>query len=248
LEGADSNARTVWYSWTAPASGNAQLSEEDSFGIYGYASSLIIGVYTGSQVTELTPVVLGGGGVSFYAQAGTTYQVVVVGPGGLGTGFVLGFDEAPAPPPAIESSQSIMIHDRGFQVSMMGVPGQSFVIEASSDLIHWEKLCTDTLISNHFAFIDAEAKTLPKRFYQAVPLESVFYQAPLVIQAESMKTKAEFSFVITGTQGQIFLIQASTNLVDWNDLTNGTLSGNTLTFTDFDAALFERRFYRAVKQ
>ncbi len=248
LHGADTNARTVWYSWTAPASGDAQLSEADSFGFFGWSSSLIIAVYVGSQLNELTPVVLGGGGVSFYAQVGTTYQIAIVGPEGLGTGFVMGFSEAPPPPPVIDSSQSIMLHERGFQISIVGITGQSFVIEASSDLIHWETIWTDTIISSNFVFTDAEATTLPRRFYRTLPLEAIYYQSPLVLQAEPMQSKTEFSFTMTGTAGQVYLIQASTNLVDWIDLTNGTLSGDTLNFTDPDAALFDRRFYRAVKQ
>ena len=79
---------TTWIAWTAPVSGVAQ------FDTIGSACDTWLGVYTGTTATNLTKVVSNDddGGyhcafVTFNAQAGTTYQIMIgsrdysVGPG-----------------------------------------------------------------------------------------------------------------------------------------------------------------------
>jgi hypothetical protein len=42
------------------------------------------------------------------------------------------------------------------------------------------------------------------------------------------------------------MLQASTNLVDWTELTRGILIGDFLDFRDSQAANLPERFYRAL--
>ena len=90
---------SVWYAWTAPASGEAVVSvQEDYFG--GHP----VGVYLGNSVSNL--VALGESiydfyPVSFVAHAGVTYYIEVSGfsqniPNGYGP-FGLGITQTPAP-------------------------------------------------------------------------------------------------------------------------------------------------------
>ncbi len=51
-------------------------------------------------------------------------------------------------------------------------------------------------------------------------------------------------FQITGNAGPDYLIQASTNLVNWNEVTNLASPVLPFTWTDPDAANFNQRFYR----
>jgi subtilisin family serine protease len=75
---------SIWYSWTAPASGAATLSTA------GSNFDTVLAVYTGSTVGALTPVAANdnpaAGGttaaVSFQAVAGATYRIAVDGKGG----------------------------------------------------------------------------------------------------------------------------------------------------------------------
>jgi hypothetical protein len=135
LHGADSNARTVWYSWIAPSSGDAQVSAYNfSWNVPG---NVEVAVYTGSSLSTLTPVAIGSSSEQFYAVAGRNYQIAVVGTNGLGVNFWLVFDNAPPLPPQLASSQSTILKDHSFQVSATGATGQSFVIQASSDLKNW---------------------------------------------------------------------------------------------------------------
>ena len=53
-------------------------------------------------------------------------------------------------------------------------------------------------------------------------------------------------FTVSGTiPGQDYQVLTSTNLVDWVVLTNMTATGPGTTFTDYGAANYPRRFYRA---
>jgi hypothetical protein len=52
-----------------------------------------------------------------------------------------------------------------FSVSCPGVPGCNFIIQASTDLVSWSNLQTN---SSPFTFSDPSAATIPRRFYRAV--------------------------------------------------------------------------------
>jgi len=58
-----------------------------------------------------------------------------------------------------------------FQVQLDGVPGQGFVMEASSDLLNWIPVYTNGGGAGTIQFIDPAAGTFPRRFYRgrAVP-------------------------------------------------------------------------------
>ena len=87
---------SVWYSWTAPATGTATFNTE------GSDFDTLLGVYTGSSVSSLTEVASNDdanfptdstSAVSFQAVAGTTYYIAVdgyYGPShGLHTGHIV---------------------------------------------------------------------------------------------------------------------------------------------------------------
>jgi hypothetical protein len=78
--GGSTGGKSVWWTWTAPASGLASISLD------GSSFDTLLGIYQGSAVNGLTPVAQdddGGAGatsrVIFTAAAGTTYQIAVDG-------------------------------------------------------------------------------------------------------------------------------------------------------------------------
>jgi hypothetical protein len=86
---------TVWFTWTAPASGWLGFGGGASDGYYGYA------IFTGETVATLQPVVgpsYGVAGTLFDPEPGRTYQIAVIGhrsnPGTLS--FIMDFIAAPA--------------------------------------------------------------------------------------------------------------------------------------------------------
>ena len=94
----NSGGASVWWTWTAPATG------EVTFDTRGSTFDTLLAVYTGSSLNRLTPVAsnddAGSGGrqseVSFRAQQGRTYHVVVDGYGGATGAVVLNWRAASA--------------------------------------------------------------------------------------------------------------------------------------------------------
>jgi hypothetical protein len=54
-----------------------------------------------------------------------------------------------------------------------------------------------------------------------------------------------FGFTVTGGGGQTIIVEASTNLVDWQAVWTNALSGVSTDFTDPQWADYRARFYRA---
>jgi hypothetical protein len=55
----------------------------------------------------------------------------------------------------------------GFQLQFSGPTGSNVVIEASSDLQHWAPISTNVITGGVVSYIDAAAKSNPRRFYRA---------------------------------------------------------------------------------
>jgi hypothetical protein len=100
IDGYSSGLRTVWYSWTAPDLGNPAGGVKlrlTGVNIGGTTNDPIVEVYQGNSVSALTQVpavseLIGNvRQVSFQAQAGATYQIVVAGGVSLGNGIDTSF-------------------------------------------------------------------------------------------------------------------------------------------------------------
>ena len=80
----DPGGASVWYRWTAPRSGHAEVGACVSFNV-------LLGLYTGNAVNDLTSVPLESRPapcfVNFAATAGTTYRIAVDGKLDTGTGL-----------------------------------------------------------------------------------------------------------------------------------------------------------------
>jgi hypothetical protein len=106
----DPGGASVWYRWTAPASGHAELGACSSFDV-------LLGVYTGNAVDALSPVPLESRPapcfVNFTATAGATYRIAIDGRFDTGTGLphmssfdLHAFMEVPEPSAGGKSIQS----------------------------------------------------------------------------------------------------------------------------------------------
>ena len=241
LHSLDPAARTVWYSWTAPASGTVGLS------VTGDTNWPLTAVYAGHSLWNLIPVAPTANAFAFYALAGTTYKLVVAGPNGLETGFSLTLSGPPAPP-AIDGAHTVRLANGTYQVRVTGSIGQSFVVQASSDSRNWVTIRTDTLVDTTLNFVDTTAARFPRRFYRVLPLDAALNYQPLTLLAPAFLPDAGFALHLTGMAGQPFRLQTSTNLWDWVDLTGGVLGVQTYDFTDGSARSTSRQFYRAVTE
>ena len=66
--------------------------------------------------------------------------------------------------------------------------------------------------------------------------------APPAQLSAAVSSGGQFSFTISGTTGQMYVVQASTNLLDWVSVMSNTAP---FVFMDSNTASFNQRFYRA---
>ncbi|HZI33171.1 MAG TPA: chitobiase/beta-hexosaminidase C-terminal domain-containing protein, partial [Candidatus Binatia bacterium] len=55
-----------------------------------------------------------------------------------------------------------------FQLMFAGSPGSNYVLQATTNLINWTPISTNTAIGNRFDFYDAKATNYPYRFYRVL--------------------------------------------------------------------------------
>jgi hypothetical protein len=61
------------------------------------------------------------------------------------------------------------VQSTGAQITMAGIPGRLYAIQASTDFVHWTTIESATASSTGLIqFLDCQAKTCAKRFYRAV--------------------------------------------------------------------------------
>ncbi len=147
--GGNPGGKSVWWSWTAPASGEVALSTDAS----NFAT--LLGVYTGSSVGALTPVAASGGAgeqpasnFAFIATAGVTYRFAVDGVGGASGNIqmsllltipaniaVWNFDAPPYSNPLAASSGNGTIDFSGWGgmvTNTGGVTGQALTLQGTT--------------------------------------------------------------------------------------------------------------------
>lgn len=166
--------KSIWWMWTAPASGSVKLTTA------GSPFNTLLAVYTGSNVAALTHVAsdANSGGptgrslLHFNATAGTTYSIAVDGLNGASSRINLGLtmegvvvNPSTAPP----EIQSIARFSQGrVEVEFVAEPDRVYTLEATENLTIWQAVGTvRTDATGNALFIDADASPLRQRFYRA---------------------------------------------------------------------------------
>ena len=117
---------------------------------------------------------------------------------------------------------------------------QCYVIQATTDFVSWVNVQTNSAEGALLPFNDAEAGAFAKRFYRAIVCDAA---TGLRIGTITQLANGRVQFDFTGAGGRSYIIQASTNLTDWQNVrTNVGLNG-PITFVDSFTNL-ARRFYR----
>ncbi len=179
--------------------------------------------------------------------AGSTYYFVVTCYNAAGDESAPS-NEAFYSVPAIATGQPVTLGNPSlsggnFSFNVPGPAGTNFVIEASVDLINWVRLQTNTA---PFTFIDPSASQFPSRYYRTVNL-ALEEQSNATPQPGTLDNPAlssgNFSFVVSGTTGIKYAVEASVDLINWVRLQTNTAP---FTFTDPDASQFPSRYYRTI--
>jgi len=203
-----------------------------------YTNSIVTGNVTNASVTVIQT------GVTYYFAATShdaagwessyspevSYTVPVTSPA------------APVTNAALSSAAST---SSGFNFSVKGTAASPYVVVASTNLTYWVAVATN---ASPFVFTDSNASKYSRRFYKAI-LQSAYVPqvgpAPPTAPALSVSSYgiAGFSFNLTGTPGAFYVVEVSTNLVNWVPVLTNPAPFN---FVDSNAAKFSRRFYQAV--
>jgi hypothetical protein len=191
------------------------------------------------------PVASGTWHVAFYAEAGTTYEIAVADSSTASGAFWLSLD-GPLPPPGLDSTGSVARPDGGFQMRAKGVGGQSFVVQASTNLVDWENIRFDTLQGSSLDLVDVDAPQYPQRFYRVLPLGAVLDAPPLQILSKQPSAGGGVLVHVIGPEGQPLFLQFSTDSQTWSDLTSGVIVDGGFDFVDGNATQSPPRLYRVV--
>ena len=126
---------SIWYNWTAPASGSVTIDT------IGSTLDTVLAVYTGSSVGSLTTIASdndsGGNGASrvvFTASSGTTYRIAVDGFGGARGNVTLNWIQ-PAAPIFTTQPQSQTVYQAN------NVTFSAVAIGTSTISLKWSRRC-----------------------------------------------------------------------------------------------------------
>ncbi|MDZ4861685.1 MAG: cohesin domain-containing protein [Candidatus Hydrogenedentes bacterium] len=135
-----------------------------------------------------------------------------------------------------------ILSDGKAQFFLSSQPDVKYLIQATTNLINWVNIGTNVAIGNYMDLVDEDAALYPYRFYRAV----LFPTNDARLGGLSRLSTGIVSFDVRGTPGRTYVIQASTNLVNWVDISTNYSAGDVIAFTDVDSSKFPQRFYRAV--
>ncbi len=166
----NTGGQSVWYRWTAPATGLA------SFDTLGSSFDTLLAVYTGSKLAALQLVnanddygIYVQSGVDFTATAGTEYRIAVAGyrfsSGTISAGSVRLTWRQPNATQTQLGQPRVTPADT-FQFEVSGLPGATYEIERSSDWSTWTKVGSVLIEGGPATFTDPDP-IRGARFYRA---------------------------------------------------------------------------------
>lgn len=157
--------KSVWWTWTAPASGSYLVSTA------GSDFDTLLEVYTGSAVNDLASIASNDDPQSqsrhatlrLNAVAGTTYQIAVDGYNGEGGHVRL----TVKPSPTLAFGQVTRDVNGNFRAGFAAEPGIRYIIQMSTNLVNWANLQTVIGQDGSVQYQDPAGGTSQK-FYRAV--------------------------------------------------------------------------------
>ncbi|HEU0011102.1 MAG TPA: hypothetical protein VFT34_14895, partial [Verrucomicrobiae bacterium] len=131
--------------------------------------------------------------------------------------------------------------DGSAQYFLPSAPDTRYLIQATTNFVNWVNLSTNVAIGNFLDLVDLDAPHYPHRFYRSALFDAVIGG---LLSGFGRSANGEVHFELTGLQARSYMIQASTNLVDWQTIATRVSDGRTLVFADLEAVHFSQRFYR----
>jgi len=121
------------------------------------------------------------------------------------------------------------------------MPDQNYLIRATTNFVNWVNVATNVALSSFLDLVDMDAPHYPYRFYESALFDVV---AGGRLGGMNRLPDGRVSLQLSGLEGRSYVIQASTNLLQWENVSTNLVSGGGLNFTDARAVNFRQRFYR----
>ena len=119
-------------------------------------------------------------------------------------------------------------------------PDQCYVIQATTDFQSWVNVQTNSATGSLLEFADSGAGQFPHRFYRAILCDALTGQRLGTI---TQLPGGQVRFNLFGVSGRSYVIQASTNLPQWENIRTNIGAGGPIVFID-GVTNQARRFYR----
>ena len=121
--------------------------------------------------------------------------------------------------------------------------GETYLIQATTNFVNWETISRQTAESSLMQFIDLDAHQYPHRFYRALPVE---FAGELAVATPGVDGALRWS--LSGRAGRTYVVETTTNLMNWSSIATNVAAGGRFEFTDPAAQFHRQRFYRAKSQ
>lgn len=147
-------------------------------------------------------------------------------------------------PPDNTIGSALRLPDGSFQLAFYGAVGSNYTLQASTDLKNWTSVLNFTCTDLPTLVVDPGAKYLGWRFYR-VSQGSLPILVLLNLNASASWRTNGPVLTLQGPLGFSHSVQVSTDLLNWQPLTNFVLTDSPAYFNDPAATNYSRRFYRA---
>ena len=119
-----------------------------------------------------------------------------------------------------------------FDMMLTVQSNRTYVVQATTNFVNWVNISTNFASLNYLITADTAAGAFPKRFYRAAPVTPLPFDRTLTLNVVSNRT---------------YVLQASTNLVNWVNISTNFATNNLLVVNDPAWLFYPMRFYRAAQ-
>jgi len=109
--------------------------------------------------------------------------------------------------------------DGQVQFFLPSQPDERYLIQATTNFLDWVNLSTNVALGSFMDLVDMDAPNYPFRFYRSALFDAIVGG---YVGSFTRAQDGSVNFRITGLEGRTYIIQASTNLVQWENISTNT--------------------------